>query len=284
MSHEEFQELLEVPELLPSLQGTAELKKSFDHLQNGYPALARYLRWMMAIFTSMPVMCLFSFWVERGNRILGYYMPVGLQSSSVVIHVGRIKTRQQVDAVITHEHLHLLQNWNGMQRSKQIINLYSLVSFNPKFDAFTRYLFERSEVEARLHEVVLSYYRMCRKLPSSTGQFFEMLSASNQIGWLVKEALLEKGIEAADISAQFKERDLKFAEQMEAILLNINNLDMLYRFISEVLTVMYGNLLKYYGDSISSEAFLHLIERPNLYDELYVIKDTESVTVSLRVT
>jgi len=77
---------------------------------------------------------------------------------------------------------------------------------------------------------------------------------------------------------------LGFVQQMEAILLKINSIDMLYRFISEVLAVMYGNLLKYYGDSISSEAFLHLIERPNLYDELYVITDTEPVTVSFAVT
>lgn len=277
MSHEEFRELLEVPELSPSLQGTAEAKKSLYDLQNGYPALARYIRWLMAIFTSMPVMWLFAFWVERGNRILGYHMPVGLPGSSIVIHVGRIKTPQQVDAVTTHEHLHLLQPWSGMQRSKQINNLYSLIKFDPKFDAFTRYLFERSEVEARLHEVVLSYYRMSRKLPLTTGEFFEMLSSSNQLGWLVKEALLERGIETPEIPTLFKERSLEFAQQLEVILIKINNLDMLYRFISEVLTVMYGNLLKYYGDSVSSEVFLHLIERPNLYDALYLIADTEPV-------
>jgi hypothetical protein len=127
-SNEELQDLLEVPELVPALQSTAEAKKSMADLQSEYPALDRQIRWIFSILTSMPVMWLLVFRAERRRRILGYHMPLGLQGSSIVIHVGRIKAPQQVDAVITHEHLHLLQSWNGMQRSKQIVNLYSLIS------------------------------------------------------------------------------------------------------------------------------------------------------------
>lgn len=42
-----------------------------------------------------------------------------------------------------------------------------------------------------------------------------------------------------------------------------------YRFITEVLAVMYGNLLRYYGDRTASQIYLDSIRRPNLYDVLY---------------
>jgi len=41
------------------------------------------------------------------------------------------------------------------------------------------------------------------------------------------------------------------------------------RFVCEVLPVMYGNLLRYYGDAHGSACFLTQIPRPNLYDQLY---------------
>ncbi len=46
------------------------------------------------------------------------------------------------------------------------------------------------------------------------------------------------------------------------------------RFITEVMPVMYGNLLKYYGDDVMSSKFLAQIARPNLYDELYAFPAT----------
>ena len=51
--------------------------------------------------------------------------------------------------------------------------------------------------------------------------------------------------------------------------MNIDTPELTCRFITEVLTVMYGNLLRYYGDETASSAFLFDIARPNLYDVLY---------------
>lgn len=35
------------------------------------------------------------------------------------------------------------------------------------------------------------------------------------------------------------------------------------------MTVMYGNLLRYYGSEKDSDNYMQEIKRPNLYDELY---------------
>ena len=50
--------------------------------------------------------------------------------------------------------------------------------------------------------------------------------------------------------------------------------ELLLRFITEVLPVMYGNLLRYYGDDVVSSKFLSQISRPNFYDELYALSAT----------
>ncbi|MNR36493.1 hypothetical protein D3C85_1544150 [compost metagenome] len=60
-----------------------------------------------------------------------------------------------------------------------------------------------------------------------------------------------------------------YPEQLAFILLDIKTKELEYRFITEVLSVMYGNLLKYYGDRIASSRYLEGIARPNLYDDLY---------------
>ena len=54
--------------------------------------------------------------------------------------------------------------------------------------------------------------------------------------------------------------------EIAIILLSIKNKELQRRFILEALTVMYGNLLDYYGDQGAKERFLAEIKRPNLYD------------------
>ena len=52
-------------------------------------------------------------------------------------------------------------------------------------------------------------------------------------------------------------------------MLVIKTNELAFRYITEVLSVMYGNLLKYYGDDAAGCSYLKDIARPNFYDELY---------------
>lgn len=56
--------------------------------------------------------------------------------------------------------------------------------------------------------------------------------------------------------------------------------DLGFRFVTEVLPVMYANLIRYYGDNLLSEKVMSQVRRPNLYDELYLsVPDQERFAV-----
>ena len=53
------------------------------------------------------------------------------------------------------------------------------------------------------------------------------------------------------------------------ILLSTANFEEEICFVREVFTVMYANLLEYYGDADTSMRFRSLIQGPGLYERLY---------------
>ena len=99
--------------------------------------------------------------------------------------------------------------------------------------------------------------------------FLGMLAASQQLGELVILTLEHGGVSFDRLVVPYPEREAMYAEQLESILYYIKTPELSCRFITEVLTVMYGNLLRYYGDEAASRNFLQGITRPNFYDDLY---------------
>lgn len=172
-------------------------------------------------------------------------------------------------AVASHEHIHLLQHRDGEDRGRFLRSPSSLLSDDALAIPQLHYFFEKEEVEARLHECVLSFYRARGCLPLTVPGFLSLLGTSQRFGWLVASILqVEAG--SLDYSDEpYPEREVEFAKQLEMILLAIRTPELERRFITEVLTVMYGNLLRYYGDKAASRQFLAQIDRPNLYDEIY---------------
>ena len=134
-------------------------------------------------------------------------------------------------------------------------------------DTFLLYLLEKNEVEARLHESVLSFYRVHHQLPVTVSAFLGLLASSQQFGWLVTGILELLGVTFHRDLGKYPERDAMYAEQLEVVLMAIKTRELQCRYITEVLPVMYGNLLKYYGDDAGN--YLKDIERPNFYDDLY---------------
>lgn len=175
--------------------------------------------------------------------------------------------RSCIAPLVSHEHIHLLQH-------RHIPNTFVL---NPNFvlpkkwathpDALD--LLSRVEVEARLHELVLSYYRVRGRLPVTTQDFLALLCGCETPGLAVIEALLAHAEYPKNV-VRYEVRDGMFAEQLDGILCAMMTVHLRYRFVSEVLPVMYSNLLQYYGDHIHSAAIRAEIARPNLYDDLYI--------------
>jgi hypothetical protein len=211
----------------------------------------------------------------QGANSLGFFMPLRKDEHEIVIKVGEAaKKGLEAASMISHEHIHLLQH-------KELdITSYSRGVTWPDDQLFTesarsnamlphlKYILERHEVEARLHELVVSFYRIHKNLPLSCPSFLALLAASKQLGWLVTGLLTLANIEIDPPFIEFDERDKMQARDLEMVMLSMPD-ELVVRFITEVLPVMYGNLLKYYGDDAVSQNFQSKIARPNFYDQLY---------------
>jgi hypothetical protein len=201
-------------------------------------------------------------------RVQGAFVPVFKNESNIVIKAGHFKHKSDA-AVISHEHIHLLQHRNHEAHSSHIKCPQLLLSDKALAEPFYLYLLEKKEVEARLHESVLSFYRTHPQLPETVPEFLGLLAASQQLGWLVSGTLVLQGVTFNQEVTTYPEREIMFVEQLEFVLLAIKSQELLCKFLTEVLTVMYGNLLSYYGDEAASRGLLMDIKRPNFYDDLY---------------
>ena len=199
----------------------------------------------------------------------GLFLPFLSHENRITIRLDANRQRVSIDPVVTHEHIHLLQHRRAESHSRSVRNVGTLISDKYKEEPSLLYLLQKKEIEARLHELVLSYYRVSKRLPLEVKGFLELMAGSEQCGSLVIEALNSRGINVGDEIIQYVERDVVFADDVANVLVTIIDIDFRFRFISEVLTVMYGNLICYYGDEQSCRKFMSDVERPNLYDFLY---------------
>ncbi|MBK7413865.1 MAG: hypothetical protein IPJ38_00760 [Dechloromonas sp.] len=205
----------------------------------------------------------------------GFYLPVPGSENQITVRVNAGCNGLRVDSTISHEHLHYLQYMINENHGKKISNLDFINSklikkekYKP-YAQFLIYAFERNEVEARLHEIVLSYYRKSKELPLTLDGFINLLATCNEFSELVVSALEEREVDIKSSDVKFEGRDQNIAIQLKCLLSAFVDEELRYRFITEVLTVMYANLLMYYGDKTSSINFANKITRPNMYDEIY---------------
>lgn len=202
---------------------------------------------------------------KRPNA-LGCFVPMLKGKLEIIIKAGRHLHKSDASTV-SHEHIHLLQHKNPESHSRYVRSPQALISEKGLALPFILYLLEKMEVEARLHESVLSFYRTNHQLPVTVPAFLGLLASSQQFGWLVTDNLELMDVTFHREHETYRERDAMFAEQLEWVLMYIKTPELKCRFITEVLPVMYGNLLKYYGADAGN--YLKEIERPNFYDNLY---------------
>lgn len=208
---------------------------------------------------------------------LGFFAPLRKDEYEIVIKTERIaKNRLDEASMISHEHIHLLQHKEASTTANSRVvtwaddQLFTETARANMMLPQLKYILERHEVEARLHELVVSFYRTHKNLPLSVPSFLALLAASQQLGWLVTGLLKLANVEIDPPFIELVERDKMQAKDLEMVMLSMPD-DLVVRFITEVLPVMYGNLLKYYGDDAASRNFLSKISRPNFYDQLYAL-------------
>jgi hypothetical protein len=201
------------------------------------------------------------------------------QKSQVTIRMGNLNKQQRSDvSTISHEHIHLLQHRNNqinchikspqdLIKSPQDLLKYD---FDESFYKHILYVLQRNEIEARLHEMVLSFYLVHRHLPLTTTDFLGLFSSSLSLVFGKEFPIFLHNMNVKFVEFEkYSVRESRFADDLKFCFFSIKTKELKYRFVTEVLTVMYGNLLNYYGDPVASENYLKEIPRPNLYDELY---------------
>jgi len=201
-------------------------------------------------------------------NVQGLFVPYSKNELQILVSSGRHGNKGDAH-IVSHEHIHLLQHRNPENHSRHVREPQDLLSDDGWADSFLLYILEKKEVEARLHESVLSFYRAYHSLPTTTPGFLALLASSESIGGLVNNILATGGINFNRKTGKHSEREARPVEHLGWVLMAIKTPELQRRYITEVLPVMYGNLLRYYGDEVASRSFLNDISRPNYYDELY---------------
>lgn len=205
----------------------------------------------------------------RRENGLGVFFPTADSSGRISLTEASMSLKAGIEPVVSHEHLHFLQHQDSERHGKVVKNLSQFLREKDHGNLTLLYILEKREVEARLHEMVLSWYRTMKELPLTPERFLDILCASPCFYDRVMEFLRMDGYAVGNDVTSCEERDTMCSSQLGDAFAYMTDSHCQYRFVTEVLTVMYGNLLRYYGDEGASRRYLADISRPNLYDTLY---------------
>lgn len=220
------------------------------------------------------------YWVLRmpviGTETLGFFSPKTQFQLEIVAKPVEIKRAKiSYESVLSHEHIHLLQYLRPAGSS----NLRMDFGFISRVNALVRenvsqeesaYYLSPCEVEARLHEIVLSFYRVSGRLPTDYDNFIAMINSSEFLSDFSRGVILKSEPDCEfDNLEIFNLREVAAAKDFALILSRFSSFFIAKRFIYEVLPVSYAKLLVLYGDRGSANAFLKTVEKTDLYRELY---------------
>lgn len=216
---------------------------------------------------------------DKFEQLGGFHSALPFYREFIYINKNnRDKSGLQVEHIITHEHIHLLQSSfraieNDFGQPIKYIRSPNIILGDEHLgDRLTLYWLEKHEVEARLHEVILSIYRMYGELPMSIPAFFNALVMNKEIGLALKnKSHCFFNDKDSDVFCKpYEMRSVYVGQDIFILLGAMRDIDTRIRFALEVLAPMYANLLRYYGDEEASMNFGRQIQRPNLYDKLYL--------------
>lgn len=233
------------------------------------------------LFLPLVLACVYFIFklTQRSHKhTLAFFFPAHF-SANAVMYNARIKS-DDLDWYISHEHLHLLQTLyeQNLRKLGAAVDL-SIPHENDllkesarqgEYGTYIAYLMLRHETEARLHELVLVYYRVAKELPLSLNEFLRMVlhfeCFANPIR--AKYQKLFKELPHDNIKT-ITPRSAHMMRDLERIVVSLSGEDTVKAYLYEVLPRMYANLLHYYGDSAASERMKDSIPSIDLYQSMF---------------
>lgn len=228
----------------------------------------------------LPLFFISIFWkLAFGNReATGYYVKNDDSKPSIFINIDKCgEGSLSVEATISHEHIHLLQERYGYEEFGALNVLgykrfaSKLINVSSKNKRSLLYLLHEDEVEARLHELILSFYRSRHELPVTHKEIVGMVLSFNEIRKVVK-ALCENGFLneylPTNSNLLVDSRD-GYAELDISIILLFLKGDLVEKYLLEVIPIMYAKILFYYGAHEESKELYKSIEDKSFYLSLY---------------
>lgn len=255
-----------VPEFLDAMSGFSKVVTSGEPVSN---QVKPHQYFAPRLFVRLCLIIVFRASEKARKCGLGYFLPITSQDRQITLLANAHRRAGLANEVLAHEHLHFLQNMHAANRNKGELNLPRILDATHAKNPFVLYLLEPREVEARLHELVLSFYRARKMLPQTVDTFISMLADWEEFGEYLTRMTAFAGLTMRGTGCVFPLRSAKLGGQLGMVLGFLKDAETARQFVTEVLPVMYGHLLQYYGDASASRDFLAQIARPNLYDVLY---------------
>lgn len=263
----------------------------WKRIKNGLSLIAYTFLMSLFLLVTIPY-ALIRLWrafdvVPKGVR--GFYFGVGNGKTQLFLNENEILQDgdKSIEAVQSHEHLHMLQSYWAdklkIQRGNGTLKNNEFLRDEYRENKWIQYLLNQREVEARLHEFVLTHYQVAGELPKDYAGFLIMILGNLLFLAHISsqdEKILDEFISAlSQIDADFRNkikqcpeddiRDQGLHIELAKSIMVLKGGGIRFRFISEVLAVMYANLLVYYGDQDTSLAFLETVPSVALAHEMY---------------
>lgn len=192
----------------------------------------------------------------------------------------KYKESNNIEYIVTHEHIHVMQNLHQgidsvtlfeIQTKPKLASVINTDIEDYKY-SFISYLYTDHELEARLQELVLSGYRELGVLPANKLEFICFICRNMDVFSTFdnNDEIIEYC--ESNISIDFSAYSCRSKEIGSDVFLIFNTLEsdeIRMRFISEVLFIMYSNLITYYGDLKLAQQLRAQCIGPNLYDRIF---------------
>ena len=271
--------------------------KNATHLKNS-PFQYQFVLFVLLAIACLPFMFLFIVFQlirlcirllilsarKSGHNSFGFFTRLPNASSQITVNTvalrraknsaDKLERTVSFESVVSHEHIHLLQTYYLSERVKyedetEKVNFLKSLLKDPENDfAFTSYFFKINEMEARLHEVVLSYYRNQGELPLNETGFKKLLFGSkSRTMKAIKERIFGK-LENRPYRKRI-EYEVRCGADEDEMLSAIFYLTDPWGYLFKVLPVMYGNLLIVYGDTNRAKEYFDTVSSFELYNQLY---------------
>lgn len=205
---------------------------------------------------------------KQMSPALGFYITSKVGKGKVLVFDKKIKKLKNVtfDSVVTHEHIHFLQH-EISNKQLGIIDFYEYQKVMSEFIKYDHpkesiherynikdllYFLSAKETEARLHELVISFYKKTSTVPGSYNEFIKMLFSFSGIFTFINEndkrinEILGKEFQVIDdleIRSQvfFQQLRINFFVMAEVGLFGIYSLKVMPAFYANLLGIYFGN-------------------------------------------